>query len=278
MLRVWCAGGLLWCVLAVCLALPAVGSEPATSPAAAREARWQRAFRAFDLADRAAMPAADGLLVVGSSSIALWPQLRTCFPEVGAVIKRGIGGLRMLDALRHVERLVVRYRPSRVVVYAGENDLADGRSVDEVVAATQAFIEVVRARVPRVQVAYVSMKPSPRRRRLVARFRDANARIAAHLARVPGVRFIDVFTPMLGTDGQPRAELFSADGLHLNERGYALWCALIAADLRQPAGRGRFTDERPPPGAELRDTEEHGEGRGEQHEIEPRRADGFVAE
>ena len=41
--------------------------------------------------------------------------------------------------------------------------------------------------------------------------------------------FIDLHTPMLGADGLARPELFRADRLHLNERGYALWHELIAA-------------------------------------------------
>jgi len=37
---------------------------------------------------------------------------------------------------------------------------------------------------------------------------------------------------MLGQDGRPRAELFGADKLHLNEAGYALWKRELAAHLK----------------------------------------------
>ena len=36
---------------------------------------------------------------------------------------------------------------------------------------------------------------------------------------------------LLDADGRPRAELFLADGLHLNAQGYALWRRLVGAYL-----------------------------------------------
>ena len=43
--------------------------------------------------------------------------------------------------------------------------------------------------------------------------------------------FIDVFTPMLGPDGEPRKELLVSDGLHLNAAGYKLWASIIGPYL-----------------------------------------------
>jgi lysophospholipase L1-like esterase len=39
--------------------------------------------------------------------------------------------------------------------------------------------------------------------------------------------FIDVFEAMLDSRGGPRAELFLADGLHMNRAGYELWTQLL---------------------------------------------------
>lgn len=36
---------------------------------------------------------------------------------------------------------------------------------------------------------------------------------------------------MLGSDGQPRMELFREDGLHLNAAGYRLWASAVRATL-----------------------------------------------
>jgi lysophospholipase L1-like esterase len=41
------------------------------------------------------------------------------------------------------------------------------------------------------------------------------------------VTYLDVFTPMLGQDGQPQSQWFIADGLHMNRKGYALWIGVV---------------------------------------------------
>ena len=52
--------------------------------------------------------------------------------------------------------------------------------------------------------------------------RQANALIKADATRLK-VEFIDVFTPMLDAQGQPREELFLPDRLHMNAAGYEVW-------------------------------------------------------
>ena len=42
----------------------------------------------------------------------------------------------------------------------------------------------------------------------------------------------DIYSSMLGADGQPRPELFLGDRLHLNAEGYALWQRIIALHLK----------------------------------------------
>jgi lysophospholipase L1-like esterase len=53
--------------------------------------------------------------------------------------------------------------------------------------------------------------------------KQVNDRAESYADATPGLTYVDVMTPMLDTDGQPRAELFSADGLHMNAEGYAIW-------------------------------------------------------
>lgn len=51
--------------------------------------------------------------------------------------------------------------------------------------------------------------------------------VRRYAATDPRLLYVDVFTPMLGPNGRPREELFIADRLHLNERGYALWREIL---------------------------------------------------
>ena len=45
--------------------------------------------------------------------------------------------------------------------------------------------------------------------------------------------FLNIWTPMLGDNGQPKPDLFLKDGLHLNAAGYELWTKLTVAELQK---------------------------------------------
>jgi lysophospholipase L1-like esterase len=195
--------------------------------------RWREDFNAFAAADRNQAPSAGGVVFVGSSSIRLWSDLESAFAGAGTVIvKRGFGGSRLLDCVRYLDRLVLPYRPRLVVVYAGDNDLAEGRSPQQVLESFSGMVDGVRRSLPGTRIAFVSIKPSPLRAALLPQVREANALIREHAARTDGLDYIDVYSGMVDADGQPRPELFQADRLHLNAQGYALWRQAIAPALR----------------------------------------------
>ena len=64
--------------------------------------------------------------------------------------------------------------------------------------------------------------------RVIDRARETNQRIRTEIARDSLQAYIDVFTPMLDSTGQPRPELFVADSLHMTRAGYLLWRTLLA--------------------------------------------------
>jgi lysophospholipase L1-like esterase len=81
-------------------------------------------------------------------------------------------------------------------------------------------------------VVFVSIKPSPSRRAFIPRTRETNQRIRTIIARDSLQAYVDVFTPMLNSAGQPRPELFMADSLHMARAGYLLWRARLAPVVR----------------------------------------------
>jgi lysophospholipase L1-like esterase len=200
--------------------------------AAPLDTRWDASLAEFDASDKQRAPAAGGIVFVGSSSIRLWPDLESRFGQL-PVIKRGFGGSRLADCASHVDRLVNRYKPRHVVVYAGDNDLAEGSTPADVLASFQSFVSGVREAVPEARISYVSIKPSPLRANLLESVREANRLIRQYTEAHPGqLDYVDVFTPMLDQAGTPRADLYSADALHMNDAGYALWQQLISARIR----------------------------------------------
>jgi hypothetical protein len=124
-------------------------------------ARWEKDVAAFEKQDRDSPPPRNAVLFVGSSTIRMW-DLKKSFPETEA-INRGFGGSQLADAAHFAPRIVVKYEPRLVVLYAGDNDIAAGKSPEQVAADFGSFVETVRKGLPMARVLFLSIKPSPRR-------------------------------------------------------------------------------------------------------------------
>ena len=92
---------------------------------------FEAEISAFEQADLSSPPPAKPFLFVGSSSIRVWPDLAGDFPDY-PVMNRGFGGSEMSDVLYYFDRIVAPYNPAMILVYEGDNDLAAGKSVDDV--------------------------------------------------------------------------------------------------------------------------------------------------
>lgn len=194
---------------------------------------WEADIQAFEQMDRESPPAPGGVLFVGSSSIRMWDTLAQDFPGV-PVIRRGFGGSAMADVARFADRIVIPYKPRLIVVYAGDNDINDGKTPEQVLADYRALVGKVREKLPQTRLAFISIKPSIARWKRVEPMRKANELVREYSAPDSLLTYIDIFTPMLGEDGLPRKDLFLEDGLHLNTRGYALWKSVVATFIEEP--------------------------------------------
>jgi lysophospholipase L1-like esterase len=156
----------------------------------------------------------------------MWQALERDFPRL-PIVRRGVGGSTLAECLRLVDRLVLPYAPRLVVLYAGDNDLAEGASPDDVLARYLDFVDRVHRAAPATRIAFISIKASPQRARLMGRMARANALVAAAASARPYLSFVDVYHPMLAAHGGPNAALFLGDGLHPNAAGYAVWKAAL---------------------------------------------------
>lgn len=215
-------------------------SNPASSPAARPDpARWEKSIATFEDWDRKNSPPANAVLFVGSSSIVGWSTAEAFSQH--AVINRGFGGSHISEVTHYFDRVVAPYRPAVVVLYAGDNDIAAGLSAEQVAADFAAFVARFRGKFRETPIVFLSIKPSPARWEHWPTARAANRLIATLCEKQPGLRFVDVAAPMLDENGQPRAELYVADRLHLSAPGYAAWEAVlrpVLAELcrRKPPG------------------------------------------
>jgi lysophospholipase L1-like esterase len=201
-------------------------------PLDTHDARWRASFDAFAAADREQSPQAGGVVFVGSSSIRMWQGLEHAFQTQAPIIKRGFGGSRLSDCSSNLHRLVLPYKPRLVVVYAGDNDLAEGATPEQVLHSFEVFVSGVRAELPDARIAFLSIKPSPLRETLMPAAHATNGLIQSFAATQANVDFIDLYSKMLDAEGRPRIELFGDDRLHLNAAGYGLWQSEIAARLK----------------------------------------------
>ncbi|EIL97191.1 hypothetical protein RHOFW104T7_05360 [Rhodanobacter thiooxydans] len=200
--------------------------------AAARDNRkndhapWNAEIAAFQASDRVRPPAPGAVLFIGSSSIRLWTSLAADFPEVHT-LNRGFGGSKIADSTYFVDRIVAPYRPRAIVMYAGDNDLEAGNPPQQVRDDFAAFVRKARAVDPGVPIAFIAIKPSMARQALLPKIREANALVRDWATTQRQVAYLDIFTPMLGKDGQPQDKWFVQDGLHMNRTGYELWIGIV---------------------------------------------------
>ncbi len=217
--------------LAFLVALVGVGALAAAGPArptADPSFPFSNEIAAFAAANNAGPPLANATLFMGSSSIRLW-DIPGSFPDIGT-INRGFGGATTPDVLHYYERLLPKAKPTSVVVYVGENDLASGAAPDVVARDILTLLQRLRADYPKAHLVYLSLKPSPIRWTLSPKMNAVNMTVAAR-ARRDGFDYLDVGSVLLASDGLPDASLFRTDGLHMNPRGYALWTRLVDAYL-----------------------------------------------
>ena len=158
----------------------------------------------------------------GSSSVRLWTTLATDFPDAD-VLNLGFGGSTLEACVWFFERVLVPASPESVVFYAGDNDLGDGRTPEEVYRFFCAFAQKMSHQLPGVPLAFLTIKISPARWNIAHKIRIANGLIAQEIGRYPNFRAIDTTDPLLDADGRPRRELFENDGLHLSPSGYRVW-------------------------------------------------------
>jgi lysophospholipase L1-like esterase len=192
---------------------------------------WEADIRKFETADSLEPPPQGAILFVGSSSIRMWETLQQDFPG-HQVINRGFGGSELSDAVHFANRIILPYKPREIIVYAGDNDLANGKKPEQILSDYKQLVQLIHQELPQTRIGYIAVKPSLARWNLIQKIRKTNDLIREYSSHDSLLTYIDVFTPMLGKDGKPRKELFAEDGLHLNRKGYELWRDIVKPVLK----------------------------------------------
>jgi lysophospholipase L1-like esterase len=184
---------------------------------------WKE-VQALKQKDSLSFPAPGQTLFIGSSSFTMWKDASDYFPK-HKILNRAFGGSTLLDMIRFRYDVVFPYQPKQIVLYCGENDFAssDTVTVAMVMERFRTFYTLMRAKYPKVPFLYVSMKPSPSRAHLMAKYKEANQQIEAFLKQDKKAAYADVYSKMLKADGSPMDDIFLQDRLHMTAKGYAIW-------------------------------------------------------
>ncbi len=216
--------------LVLILILLAGGLQAQTTKKSVKQ--WEPQIRDFELHDKTNPPPANAILFVGSSSFRIWKTTAADFPEY-KVINRGFGGSQIPEINYYFSRIVTPYSPKTIVFYAGDNDLGEGKTPEDVFHDFKTFADKVHWAFPKTQILFISIKPSVARWKNKEKIIKANRLVETYARHTDFLHYVDIFPPMLDKDGNPRADLFLKDGLHMNRKGYEIWISALKPVLAE---------------------------------------------
>jgi lysophospholipase L1-like esterase len=194
---------------------------------------FQDEIDVFVKKDSIQMPAANSILFVGSSSFNYWKDISNYFPGY-PIINRGFGGSSLTDIIHFNKETILKYKPKQIYIYCGENDIAASDTITPqiVFERFKTLYRIIRTHLGnKIPIMYVSIKPSVARWTMEEKFVAANTLIRNFINKQKHTQFLDVHTAMLDSNGEVFKDIFIADKLHMNARGYAIWQKIIAPTL-----------------------------------------------
>lgn len=167
----------------------------------------------------------------GSSSVRMWENLQEQFPDV-AIINSAFGGSQANELLMHLNETVLRYEPSKVFIYEGDNDINAGKEVSVIMKNLDAIVTGIHDKNPATIVNLIAAKPSPSRWHHKESYLALNDLIRQYATTHDNVNIVNVWDIMLDDSGKPRADIFIEDNLHMNAKGYELWKEIFTPFLK----------------------------------------------
>jgi lysophospholipase L1-like esterase len=195
--------------------------------------RFEQKVREYSAADRIHPPPRGAILFAGDSQFFRWNTIHEDLAGY-TLINRGIDSFQLEHLIQYADQLVLPYDPRLIVLHVGGNDVHNGKSSARVLADFKTFVARVRARYPKVPIIYSSITPGPGRWDEAPQRIETNRVLRDYIATQPDLKFIDLWSAMLTSDGKPREELWVSDRVHPNHAGYLLRVELTKPLLGRP--------------------------------------------
>lgn len=186
-----------------------------------------------------------GIVFYGSSSIRRWDSIQEDMSP-WATIQRGYGGAKLNDIVHFAPRILGPHlgvnNPQRCrgIVLFVANDITGNKESDlaaaQVAEKFEQLLRWIRSKDNAIPVFWIEVTPTALRWEAWDQINNATEQIRHVLDRDPSAYLIPTAGAFLGNDGQPVADYFVADKLHLNATGYKLWSALVKTQLHLRLG------------------------------------------
>ncbi len=194
---------------------------------------WEPAIAQFDSLNRVETYPDNSILFVGSSSIRMWETMQEDMAPYH-VIQRGFGGAKYSDVAWFAERLIYPHHFKALMLFAG-NDIWGvpiDKSPEEIARLAVYVVDVVRKKYPDVPIFFIEVTHSPKRLFLMRQVHAENMWLKRIAQERQNVHFIESFSSMKNSAGEPDSSLFQEDLLHLNKEGYAVWAEIIKQNVQ----------------------------------------------
>lgn len=219
---------------AACLLVFALSAPPA---AVAQSADFENAIAAFERKAAKFPPPPGAIVVVGSSTIRLWTNIRNDLAPL-EVIPRGFGSSTADDVDIYLDRIVLPYAPRAVVIYEGDHDLQIGMTKEFILERYTSVVQRIGATYPDARIYMISVKPSPKYVSLWPTSVQLNQMLGGLCGQIPNCTFVDAASYFLLPNGKPNTAYYRSDRVHFNDAGYAVWLGILKPILM--AGEGPF--------------------------------------
>lgn len=191
--------------------------------------RFEKQIAQFEKSDSSSFPPQCGYLFTGSSSIRGWKTLTTDFAGY-PVFGRGFGGATLVELLYYLPRIVLKYKPSRLFVYCGENDMTLDYSIPEdVLISFKELDSILKKELPKTRIYYISMKPCPKSWYYWPKIQIANRLVKEYIEqdKTQRLQYIDITHTLFTGEGKLDHSLFLKDGIHITSAVYKKWAEVI---------------------------------------------------
>lgn len=177
--------------------------------------------------------AADDVLLLGDEMIngGEWHELLNCTRVKNRGTGWGYGGVigGLPNWLRMIEPILQanpsnKQKPAQIYLYAGVAQVNGSEALDDVVAQYRSVVDKIKELAPETKLHLMSLLPvsAAAANSRVVQFNDR----LKEMAEATGATYVDIFTPLAGTDGTPDARYITDN--YVYARGYNKIARILA--------------------------------------------------